>query len=279
MSQKTGWPVPKCLLIFDICIVSIGSILSLIYFHSLVGIREGTIICAFTLGPVMKPIMNVIQKPLTEFCGLQRKLETAMEEIPAPALDADRLIITVDWDVIKGIVEDLCDYFNTDTLRCEPLTSGLQYHPGRAATIYVGDVCIGTMGELLPQIASNFNIKEKVTVAQLSVESLYAVKGDTKRFTPLPKFPALTRDLALVVDLDTPSSSLEKLIREACSDILESISVFDVYTGDKVEKGKKSIAYSLKLRHADRTLKDDEADEAINKALESLKSIGAVIRS
>ena len=98
MSQKTGWPVPKCLLIFDICIVSIGSILSLIYFHSLVGIREGTIICAFTLGPVMKPIMNVIQKPLTEFCGLQRKLETAMEEIPAPALDADRLIITVDWE-------------------------------------------------------------------------------------------------------------------------------------------------------------------------------------
>ena len=185
----------------------------------------------------------------------------------------------LDFFGVKGIIEDLCDYFNTDTLRCEPLTSGLQYHPGRAATLYIGDVCIGTMGELLPQIASNFNIKEKVNVAQLSVESLYAVKGDTKRFTPLPKFPALTRDLALVVDLDTPSSSLEKLIREACSDIIESISVFDVYTGDKVEKGKKSIAYSLKLRHADRTLKDDEADEAINKALESLKSIGAVIRS
>ena len=185
----------------------------------------------------------------------------------------------LDFFGIKGIVEDLCDYFNTEALRCEPLTNGLQYHPGRAATLYVGDVCIGTMGELLPKIVSNFNIKEKVTVAQISVESLYAVKGETKRFTPLPKFPALTRDLALVVDLDTPSSALEKLIRDACSDILESISVFDVYTGDKVEKGKKSIAYSLKLRHTDRTLKDDEADEAINKALENLKSIGAVIRS
>ena len=71
----------------------------------------------------------------------------------------------------------------------------------------------------------------------------------------------------------------EKLIRKACGDILESISVFDVYTGEKVEKGKKSIAYSLKLRHSDRTLKDDEADEAIKNALNELETIGAVIRS
>ena len=73
MSQKTGWPVPKCLLIFDIAIVAIAVALSLIYFHTLVGVREGTIICALTLGPVMKPIMGVIQKPLREFCGTQTK--------------------------------------------------------------------------------------------------------------------------------------------------------------------------------------------------------------
>ena len=185
----------------------------------------------------------------------------------------------LDFFGIKGIIEDLCEYFNTDELRCEPLTDGLQYHPGKAATLYVGDTKIGTLGELLPKIAANFNIKEKVTVAQIFVEDLYAVKGETKRFTPLPKYPALTRDLALVVDLETPSSSLEKLIRKACGDILESISVFDVYTGEKVEKGKKSIAYSLKLRHSDRTLKDDEADEAIKNALNELETIGAVIRS
>lgn len=98
MSQKTGWPVPKCLLIFDICIVGIACILSLAYFHKLVGVREGTIICALTLGPVMNPIMARIQKPLTEFCGLQRKLETAIEEVAVPAADSDRLIITVDWE-------------------------------------------------------------------------------------------------------------------------------------------------------------------------------------
>ena len=180
---------------------------------------------------------------------------------------------------IKGIIEDLCDYFNTDELRCEPLTEGTVYHPGKAATLYVGDTVIGTLGELLPKIASNFSIKEKVTVAQISVEKLYSVKGDTKRFTPLPKFPALTRDLALVVDLETPSAKLENEIKAACGDILESVSVFDVYTGDKVEKGKKSIAYSLKLRHSDRTLKDDEADEAIRNALARLETVGAVIRS
>ena len=185
----------------------------------------------------------------------------------------------LDFFGVKGIVEDLCEYFNTADLRCEPLTTGQVYHPGKAATLYIGDTEIGTMGELLPKVASNFSIKEKVTVAQISVEKLYSVKGDTKRFTPLPKFPALTRDLALVVDLETPSSKLEEQIKLACGDILESITVFDVYTGDKVEKGKKSIAYSLKLRHSDRTLKDDEADEAINKALDGLKTVGAVIRS
>lgn len=185
----------------------------------------------------------------------------------------------LDFFGVKGILEDICEHFNTVSPRFAPLTTGNVYHPGKAATVYVGNIEIGTLGELLPTIASNFNIKEKVTVAQISVEALYAVKGDTKRFTPLPKFPALTRDLAIVVDKATPSEEVENHIKTACGDILESISVFDVYTGDKIEQGKKSIAYSLKLRHSDRTLKDEEADSAIKAALDSLKTIGAVLRS
>ena len=98
MSQKTGWPVPRCLLIFDIAIVAIAVALSLIFFHGLVGVREGTIICALTLGPVMKPIMGVIQKPLMEFCGTQTKRAAAMAQAEAAAFDPGKLIITVDWE-------------------------------------------------------------------------------------------------------------------------------------------------------------------------------------
>ena len=98
MSQKTGWPVPRCLLIFDVAIVAVAVALSLIFFHGLVGVREGTIICALTLGPVMKPIMSVIQKPLMDFCGTQTKRAAAMAQAEAAAFDPGKLIITVDWE-------------------------------------------------------------------------------------------------------------------------------------------------------------------------------------
>ncbi|MBR4798355.1 MAG: phenylalanine--tRNA ligase subunit beta, partial [Oscillospiraceae bacterium] len=180
---------------------------------------------------------------------------------------------------VKGIVEDICRNANTETPVFTALTDSHLYHPGRAASVYVGDTLIGTMGELLPSVAANFNIKEKVTAAVISVEKLFAVRGGVRRFTPLPKFPAMTRDLAIVCDISVPSGAIEREIRIACSDILESISVFDVYTGDKVPAGKKSIAYSLVLRHKDRTMTDDEADTAIARSLKRLERIGASLRS
>ena len=134
MSQKTGWPVPKCLLIFDIVIVAIAVIVSLIYFHGLVGVREGTIICALTLGPVMKPIMSVIQKPLMNFCGTQTKRAAAMAQAEAAAFDPGKLIITVDWEFGSGgdiLAQDLAEklgakiYSNDELVGMEIEESGL----------------------------------------------------------------------------------------------------------------------------------------------------------
>ena len=140
MSQKTGWPVPKCLLIFDIAIVAIAVALSLIYFHSLVGVREGTIICALTLGPVMKPIMGVIQKPLMNFCGTQTKRAAAMAQAEAAAFDPGKLIITVDWEFGSSgdiLARDLAEklgakvYSNDELVDMEIEESGL---PARFVT-------------------------------------------------------------------------------------------------------------------------------------------------
>ena len=98
-------------------------------------------------------------------------------------------------------------------------------------------------------------------------------------YRPLPKFPASTRDLALLCDDETPVATLEKAIREGAGKILESVCLFDVYRGEQVAKGKKSVAYSLTLRAADRTLTDEEADAAVKRILKVLAQSGVELRS
>ena len=97
-------------------------------------------------------------------------------------------------------------------------------------------------------------------------------------YKPSPRFPALTRDIAVVCDRITPVLLLEKVIAKAVGKTLEHISLFDVYQGDQIEKGKKSVAFSMRLRAADRTMTDTEADEAMGKAIHALEEIGAQLR-
>ena len=99
-----------------------------------------------------------------------------------------------------------------------------------------------------------------------------------KVYSPLPKFPAVTRDLAFVCDKTLPVLKLEKEISSAVGKILEDISLFDVYEGAQIEKGKKSVAFSLKLRSKEKTLTDEEADSAMKKAISALEKIGASLR-
>ena len=178
MSQKIGWPVPRCLLVFDICIVAIGSILSLVYFHGLVGIREGTIICAITLGPVMKPIMNVIEKPLTNFCGLKTKTEAAMEKAPVVAADPGKLIITIDWEfsscgdlLARSLAERLGAkiYSNDELVEMEIRESGL---PERFVTIHerlMRHSAIYDYATYAYRIQQSLDPLEKLYAAQVSV--------------------------------------------------------------------------------------------------------------
>ena len=99
-----------------------------------------------------------------------------------------------------------------------------------------------------------------------------------KQYRGIPRFPASTRDLAMLCDIDTPVIEIEKAIRSACGKLCESANLFDVYTGAQVEAGKKSVAYNIVLRASDRTLKDDEIDNAIKKVLKALDKIGVTLR-
>ena len=158
-------------------------------------------------------------------------------------------------------------------------TAGTTYHPGRCADVMLGDVRLGVIGEIHPTVLANYGIKPRVWVADLSFDLLFEHRGGTPEFTPLPKHPAITRDLALVADEALPAAEIADRIREGAGNLLESLTLFDIYRGENIGKGKKSLAYNLVLRDSERTLTDDEADAAITKVLSLLEEIGVKLRS
>ncbi len=201
-----------------------------------------------------------------------------------PALpDENRKLIAggygrMDFYELKGVVAALLDRAGIPDVRYEALRDNLTYHPGRTAVVKSGERVLGVFGEISPAVAANFGIKERVYIADLSVDTMFALRGGVRRYRPLPKFPAVTRDLALVCDLSVPAARLEEAIRRNCGRILESVRVFDVYTGDRVGEGKKSVAYSLVLRDSEKTLTDEDADAAIGRTLKDLAAQGIELR-
>lgn len=177
----------------------------------------------------------------------------------------------------KGIVEAvLIDVLDVSYTKCDdnPL-----YHPGRCGSIQINGENIGVFGEIHPNVSKNYSINKTVLALEINYNKLFNAKKIEKLYKPLPKFPAITRDIAIICDLGIEAARLENIIRETSVKILENIKLFDVYTGKQVEDGKKSIAYSLRFRADDRTLTDEECDNAIKKILKQLQnSVGATLR-
>lgn len=185
------------------------------------------------------------------------------------------------WDylALKGVVESLIAAARIQDVRFVRCTAGTSYHPGRCAEIYVGDEKLGIIGEVHPKVLSNYGVKPRVVAAELYMDVLFAHRGATPIFTPLPKHPAITRDLALVADVCVPAAEIAQRIRKGAGKVLEELKLFDVYTGEHMAPGKKSLAYSLVLRAADRTLTDKEAENAVEKVLSLLREINVELRS
>ena len=184
----------------------------------------------------------------------------------------------IDFFTLKGKVEALFAAAGVVGYDVEPVTDNPTFHPGRTARFTVGNEEVALLGEIHPDVAENYSIGTKVYVASISVDKLFKYQHTKRVYKPSPRFPALTRDLAVVCDRITPVLLLEKLIAKAVGKTLEHISLFDVYQGEQIEKGKKSVAFSLRLRAADKTMTDVEADEAMNKAIKALDAVGAELR-
>lgn len=183
----------------------------------------------------------------------------------------------VDFYHAKGVVEFLLAELGIGGVVFEP-ESRAGLHPGRTARVKAGQTVLGYVGQLHPETQAAWDLAETY-VFELDLDALVGLAASTRRFAPLPKVPAVLRDLAIVVDRDVPAAALESVIREAGGDILEAVTLFDVYTGEPIPEGQKSVAFSLVFRDPARTLTDEEvaaAHERIVAALE--RAHGAKLR-
>ena len=181
--------------------------------------------------------------------------------------------------VMKGWVEALLESLDAPTPRFVAVKDNPSYHPGRCAEVYCGDKRIGVLGQIHPQVAANYGVDTEIYCAELSFEAIFAVKGDIPVYKPLPRFPAATRDIAIVCDASIPVGELKECIMANGGEYLRSCELFDIYTGSHIAEGKKSAAFSLTMRADDQTLTDEHADETVSAVLKALSDkFGAVIR-
>ena len=190
----------------------------------------------------------------------------------------------VDFYDIKGIVEGLMDRLGAIDVEFErPEENTIfdevsAFHPGRVAVVKVSGEEVGIFGELHPDVLENYSIGKRAYVGKINITELMEKCEPQKTYKPLPKFPATTRDLSLICDDSIPVAKIEKAIKTAVGNILEKITLFDVYKGQQIEEGKKSVSYSISMRSHDGTLTDEQADKAMDKALKSLKEIDVLLR-
>ena len=172
----------------------------------------------------------------------------------------------------KGIIERIMSNCGIKDVSFEPVTDNPSYHPGRCARVLVGQKEIGVFGTIHPVIAKNYGAgNTELLAAELNLDLMFEDSTEDKLYQPLPKYPASTRDIAVLCDDSIPVAHMQKAISTAVGGILEAVSLFDVYKGDQVPEGKKSVAYSLRMRCADRTLTDEECDNAMKKAIAALE--------
>ena len=178
----------------------------------------------------------------------------------------------VDFFSFKGSIETLLHELRITDVKYVACTDNASYHPGRCAKVYAGETYLGVFGQIHPLVAANYGMDTEVYTAELSFDAMYEKRGDIPVYQPLPKFPAVTRDIAVVCDEAVTVGALEESIRRGAKGLLKDVSLFDIYRGPGVALGKKSVAFNLVLRADDRSLTGEEADEDVQSILAALKA-------
>ncbi len=184
-----------------------------------------------------------------------------------------------DFFTLKGMIEDLFEMLGIEGAEFVRESDYATYHPGRCARIYVGGIYLGIMGEIHPEVAELYGLSVRCYSAELLFAEMEKLSNIEKIYHPIPKFPALERDIAVVVDEETEVNEIKKAAAEAGGELLDSIELFDIYRGAQVGDGKKSLAFSLSYRSYERTLSDEEVQEDHARILKVLaERYNAVLR-
>lgn len=180
---------------------------------------------------------------------------------------------------LKGAVETILDSIRAEDVTYVAEKNDPSYHPGRCAKVYVKGQEVGTLGQIHPLVAANYSVDTELYYADLKFDALFASRGANPEYQPLPKFPAVTRDIAVLVDKAVTVGALESSIQAAAKGLLKDVTLFDIYEGAKLPAGKKSVAFNLVLRADDRSLTAQEADDEVKLVLVNLeKDFGATLR-
>ena len=185
-----------------------------------------------------------------------------------------------DFYTLKGVVEEFLDSIGMrERKNYNPENKKPFLHPGRQADIEYKGTNIGFLGELHPAVADNYEIKQRVYVAVIDLPSVIPYAGFDRKYEGIARFPSVSRDLSMVVPKDIPVGEIEKLIEQRSGKILEGYELFDIYEGEQIKEGFKSVAYSITFRAKDRTLEENDITQVMKKLLNGLDRMGIELRS
>ena len=206
--------------------------------------------------------------------------------LPLTELPDERMQMTLgfygdgDFFTLKGVIEEIFDRLGmTKKITYDPKAGKPFLHPGRQASIHYGGRCMGYLGEVHPDVLDNYNIGDRAYVAVLDMPEVTACASFDRKYTGIAKFPAVTRDISMVMDKSILVGQVEEIIEKRGGKLLESYHLFDLYEGSQIAEGCKSVAYSITFRAADRTLEDKDVSAIMEKILKDLKEMGIELRA
>ncbi|MDI9242474.1 phenylalanine--tRNA ligase subunit beta [Fusibacillus kribbianus] len=205
--------------------------------------------------------------------------------LPLTELPDERMQMTLgfygegDFFTLKGVIEEIFDKLGmTDRITYDPQAGKPFLHPGRQAEISYHGQVMGYLGEVHPEVLDNYSIGDRAYVAVLDMPKVVECASFDRKYTGIARFPAVTRDISMVMDKNIMVGQVEAVIEKKGGKLLESYHLFDLYEGSQIAEGKKSVAYSITFRAQDRTLEDKDVNEIMEKILGELKSMGIELR-
>lgn len=209
---------------------------------------------------------------------LSRNYKNIKQEVEAGEVPLQEEILTIgmygeeiDFYTLKGMIENILEATHIVHYEIEKETQNASYHPGRCANVKVGMDVIATLGEVHPEVLDNYEITKRAYLAEVNITKLVKYAKANKKYTEVPKFPAVERDIAVLVDEEVEVGQIEKIVTKKAKKLLESMQLFDIYRDEKLGENKKSVAYSLIFRDKNKTLSDEEINEVMGSIISELE--------